>query len=573
MFRQNRSIPTITLLLPLLALSACDDGEGRPGDISGIEDSGDTDPDDGESLPQQPPEELAEMFDAAGAEFDVPSAILRSISIVETQWQMVQGSAEFDGQAVATGLMALRGQDLAEGAELAGVSIVQASGDPLSNIRAGAALLSALADEHGVADRGDIGAWVPVLAEYSGIQSQEGIDAYVFDEVFPEATGAVGNEVVGAPLDLDSGNGAATTALAAGPNYAGSVWRPSPNNSARPAGAIGDPSMVIIHTCEGSYSGCWSWLKDTDSHVSAHYVVNNTGSEITQLVDESRKAWHIGASYNCSLNSDVDCNKGGTSSNNFTIGIEHAGYGNQANWDGGLIDASAELVCDITKDQGIPRDQYHIVGHGQLQPYNRTDPGPNWPWADYLELINNYCGDGPAPDPDPEPDPEPEPDPDPQPDPEPEPEPDPQPDPNPNPVDIVIDSNNSLNGPDASVYVSNAWTSATGPSDWETGYWWHSTQSISDAAEFAFYLDAPAQLTVEAWWTSGMNRSSSTPFMIYDASIDLLDAVYVNQQQNGAQWNALGTYQFEAGWNFVDLSVWAPTGYVVIADAVRVHTP
>src|SRR5690606_38565641 len=117
----------------------------------------------------------------------------------------------------------------------------------------------------------------------------------------------------------------------------------------------------------------WSWLANANSGVSAHYVVSATGSEITQLVNESKKAWHIGASYKCSLNNSTKCNLNGSGSNNFTIGIEHAGYASQSSWSTGLIDASAELVCDITEDHDIPRDKYHVVGHGQLQPYNRVD--------------------------------------------------------------------------------------------------------------------------------------------------------------------------------------------------------
>src|SRR5690606_17348454 len=258
-------------------------------------------------------------------EFDVPSIILSSVARVETGWQMVQGSVEFDGQPIATGIMALRGENLQQGAALAGVSLSEASSDSLANIRAGAALMSALADELGVTHRDDLGAWAPVLAEYSGIEDQEGRDAYVTNEVLRTAAGSTGLEPASDPAQIDHGGATPNQALAAGPDYPGSVWRPSPNHSARPGGSAGTPSMVIIHTCEGSYSGCWSWLKNANSGVSAHYVVNNTGSEITQLVEESRKAWHIGASYNCSLNNNVDCGKNGSSSNNFTIGIEHAG--------------------------------------------------------------------------------------------------------------------------------------------------------------------------------------------------------------------------------------------------------
>ena len=67
-------------------------------------------------------------------------------------------------------------------------------------------------------------------------------------------------------------------------------------------------------------------------------------------------------------------------------------------------------------------------GHGRLQPNNRIDPGPNWPWSEYYDLIDAHCNGG-APVP------------------EPEPEPEPQPEPMPgDPADaIVIDSNNDKN--------------------------------------------------------------------------------------------------------------------------------
>jgi N-acetyl-anhydromuramyl-L-alanine amidase AmpD len=78
-------------------------------------------------------------------------------------------------------------------------------------------------------------------------------------------------------------------------------------------------------------------------------------------------------------------------SNHFTIGVEHAGFASQSAWPVAQIDASARLVCDMTRRWGIPRDRLHIVSHGQLQPHNRTDPGANWPWADYLARIDRYC--------------------------------------------------------------------------------------------------------------------------------------------------------------------------------------
>ncbi|MFP2959561.1 hypothetical protein ACLEPN_17395 [Myxococcus sp. 1LA] len=47
--------------------------------------------------------------------------------------------------------------------------------------------------------------------------------------------------------------------------------------------------------------------------------------------------------------------------------------------------------------------------------------------------------------------------------------------------------------------------------------------------------------------------------------------VTVNQQTNGSRWVTLGTYNFNAGWNKVQLSRWATEGYVVMADAIRIQ--
>ncbi|NTU77038.1 MAG: hypothetical protein HGA90_04405, partial [Alphaproteobacteria bacterium] len=60
------------------------------------------------------------------------------------------------------------------------------------------------------------------------------------------------------------------------------------------------------------------------SVVSAHYVVNESGSEVSQLVREKDRAWQIAASYNCTLNQNFDCGMNGTQMNHMTIGITGA---------------------------------------------------------------------------------------------------------------------------------------------------------------------------------------------------------------------------------------------------------
>jgi N-acetyl-anhydromuramyl-L-alanine amidase AmpD len=522
-----------------LALSACamelDDGSATE-DL----DFESADPASESSL--RKPEVLEHLFAQAADEFQVPAELLKAVSYVETRWEMVEGDEELEGMPAASGLLALRGDALTRGATLAGVSASEARTDALANLRAGAALLSSYADELGL-DRSDLGAWAPALARLSGIDNSDALATYIHDEVY----GVMNQGAMAYTLEGELAVALAATkvepdfaapeelAKAAGPDYANSIWRPSPNYNARPSGDIGKPGMVVIHTCEGTYAGCWGWLTNSSSSVSAHYVVKEDGSEISQLVRETDRAWHIGASYDCSLNGNVECWRNGYSSNHFTVGIEHAGYASQSSFPAGQIDASARLVCDITRDRGIARDSYHIVAHGRLQPYNRTDPGPNWPWSNYLSLINSHCGSSSS--------------------------------------SIIIDSNNN-NNDTAKGYIQTSanWTGSSNVAGYYgTGYYWGATQAISDGASFWFYLPSAATKTVDAWWTAASDRSTSAPFIAYDSSGAQLGTKYVNQQSNGGKWNTLGTYSFKAGWNRIMLSRWTTAGYVVIADAVRIR--
>lgn len=81
-------------------------------------------------------------------------------------------------------------------------------------------------------------------------------------------------------------------------------WAESPNFSERSA-AIAN---IVLHDTEGGYSGAVSWFGQTQSQVSAHFVVREDGLEVTQMVPTSKKAWHV-AAYNSQ-----------------SIGIEMAGF-------------------------------------------------------------------------------------------------------------------------------------------------------------------------------------------------------------------------------------------------------
>lgn len=137
---------------------------------------------------------------------------------------------------------------------------------------------------------------------------------------------------------------------------------------------------------------------------------------------------------------------------------------------------------------------------------------------------------------------------------------------------FIVDSNNANN--DTAKYyvkVSSNWSGSTSVSGYYgTGYWYAHADSIADGAEFLFHLDAPATKSIDAWWPAAANRSSATPFVVFDGSGKKLDTIAVNQQQNGGRWNLLGTFQFSAGWNRVVVSRWT-SGEFVVADAVRVR--
>ncbi len=503
---------------------------------------------------------LDPIFQASADEFHVPAALLKAIAWASTRYEMVTAVPDFEGALESVGLMALGGEVLTKGVQLAGVSRDAVEHEAIANVRAAAAWLDAEATTQGI-DRKSLRAWIPVVAAYSRIEDFEARQAFVKGEIFAaitEGVGALGNDVVsGQALELEDAVGEIATVsqgLSRAPDYERGVWRPSPNFSTR-SGTI---SMVVIHTCEGAYSGCWGWLGNTRAGASAHYVVSGDGREVSQLVRESAKAWHVGAAYDCSRNSGKRCDLNGVQANNFTVGIEHAGFGSQASWPEAQLDASARLVCDITQDHGIPRDRFHIVGHGQLQPWDRTDPGRNWPWTSYLNKVNAFCGSTSAPAPTPKPTPGPT----------------PTPTPTPAPAGaVVIDSNNANNNQARGyVQVSSNWKSSTDIAGYYgSGYWYATTAQVSDGAAFFFKLDAAATRTIEAWWTAAANRAPDATYVAFNAQGQKVGEGSVNQARNGGQWNNVGRFAFTAGWNKIVLSRWSASGKVVIADALRVR--
>lgn len=174
-------------------------------------------------------------------------------------------------------------------------------------------------------------------------------------------------------------------------DYGPALWNAaaSCNYSSRNSTPI---SAVTIHTVQGTYAGCISWFQNCNANASAHYVIRSSDGQVTQMVLESMKAWHVG------------------SENPYTIGLEHEGYISNAAWyTTAMYTSSADLVRDICNSgYGInPLRTYYgpgcsgsssacgigactkIKGHQMYPNQTHTDPGPNWNWALYYRLINN----------------------------------------------------------------------------------------------------------------------------------------------------------------------------------------
>lgn len=173
-------------------------------------------------------------------------------------------------------------------------------------------------------------------------------------------------------------------------DFEGAIWNPANRNN---YGSRGSSKIeyVTIHTIQGSYASCISWFKNPAARVSAHYAIRAFDGQITQMVCEEEKAFHVRAD------------------NDKAIGIEHEGFVE----DGGtwyttaMYESSAALVKDICARRGInPLQMYSgkgtsgkltlgnacrkIKGHQHFPENDHVDPGKDWDWDRFYRLVNGF---------------------------------------------------------------------------------------------------------------------------------------------------------------------------------------
>jgi AmpD protein len=170
----------------------------------------------------------------------------------------------------------------------------------------------------------------------------------------------------------------------------------SPNRSERPQNA--EISLLVIHNISlppGQFSGSaiidfFLNQLDTNQHpyfeqlkylkVSSHLLIRRDG-EVIQFVPFSQCAWHAGHS---SFQGRARCN-------DYSIGVELEGSDDDL-----YTEIQYETLAAVTAAllQHYPLiNLEHIVGHSDIAPGRKTDPGPLFDWQKFYHCVKLITGE------------------------------------------------------------------------------------------------------------------------------------------------------------------------------------
>jgi len=129
--------------------------------------------------------------------------------------------------------------------------------------------------------------------------------------------------------------------------------------------------MLVLHyTGMQSAKEALDRLCDPSAKVSAHYLIDEDGS-LYQLVHEEKRAWHAG----------VARWRGADNVNDRSIGIELVNPGHEfgyRDFPTKQIHCLIDLCRDLMARHPIPAR--NVVGHSDVAPTRKTDPGERFPW-------------------------------------------------------------------------------------------------------------------------------------------------------------------------------------------------
>lgn len=182
----------------------------------------------------------------------------------------------------------------------------------------------------------------------------------------------------------------------------------SPNVSPR----RGSPVCMIVYHYTGSMNidGTISWFANSGSKVSAHYLIDYKaveGSEQTRIIRMARhadKAWHAGKS-EWEISEDLyqrtrrlagvtwklpkkEGKRLITGVNQCSIGIELVGMEGKPFPDIQMATV-INLTARIMNDNDL-HDWKNIVGHEQVSPGRKSDPGDLFDWEKLVQQTDRY---------------------------------------------------------------------------------------------------------------------------------------------------------------------------------------
>lgn len=127
------------------------------------------------------------------------------------------------------------------------------------------------------------------------------------------------------------------------------------------------PDLIVLHyTAMATAQDALERLCDPEYEVSAHYLIHRSG-QLYQMVDEDQRAWHAGAGEW----------RGKEDVNSRSIGIEIDNTG-RAPFSEPQLNTLETLLPEIMQRWSIAPDG--IIGHSDMAPERKADPGPRFPW-------------------------------------------------------------------------------------------------------------------------------------------------------------------------------------------------
>ncbi|MDH3692252.1 MAG: 1,6-anhydro-N-acetylmuramyl-L-alanine amidase AmpD [Gammaproteobacteria bacterium] len=168
-------------------------------------------------------------------------------------------------------------------------------------------------------------------------------------------------------------------------------YMPSPNCDARPPDLSID--VIVVHCISlppGVFGGtaiqeffcnqldfeCHPYYQEiAELRVSSHFLIKRDGV-LLQFVPVHLRAWHAGLSQF----------QGRSCVNDFSIGIELEGTD-----DAGFEERQYEVLSELTRIlmQAFPAITLnHLVGHCDIAPGRKADPGPGFDWVRYTKACS-----------------------------------------------------------------------------------------------------------------------------------------------------------------------------------------